>query len=166
MQRKRRNKIIILLVLLLLVVTGCNKNNNSDAAKFKKEFESYNNTISKLEIDKNNPFVYANSDELVSIMEKDKALVLFYGNPQDKASRDMVEPLIEYASKKGLKKIYYIEMGDGDYYVDGIKVENKPSLVSIIRSELYGMVNDKDHINSVIDPVVLELNTCDIEEGC
>ena len=167
MQRKRRkSKILIVLLIVLLIVTGCKKDEkNLDAIRFKEEFEIYNDTLSKLDISEDNPFVYTN--DVYNLVENEKALVLFYANPKDENSRNIVESIIEKAKSSKLNKIYYIKMDENDNNeVGGVKIEKTPTLVSIIRKEVKETTSEKEKINLIIDPVVQELSTCDIDVGC
>lgn len=164
MLRKRKSKIFLILLVSILLLTGC-KDKNTDAYKFKEEFESYNDSLTKVNISDDNPFVYTN--DIYSAVENDKALVIFCANPKDEDSRKIVESIIDYSSKHGLSKIYYVEVNETDNLeIGGVKIEKIPSLMGIIRKQVTGVVNDKDSISTIIDPVVTELNTCDIEQGC
>ena len=165
MQIKGKNKVVLLLLIILLIITGCKKENH-DALKFKEEYEKYNDTLTKVDIDENNPFIYINEKDINSLIENEKALVLFYGNPEDNSSRQMVMSIIS-SSKKGLGKVYYIEAKDNETYdVNGTKINSIPSMVAIVRKNLYSVVTENENINSVIETVIVELNTCDIDVGC
>ena len=159
MQIKGKNKVVLLLLIILLIITGCKKENH-DALKFKEEYEKYNDTLTKVDIDENNPFIYINEKDINSLIENEKALVLFYGNPEDNSSRQMVMSIIS-SSKKGLGKVYYIEAKE-----NGTKINSIPSMVAIVRKNLYSVVTENENINSVIETVIVELNTCDIDVGC
>ena len=161
MQRKR-NKLLVLLLVILLFLTGCSRN---DAVKFKKEFEKYNNTLTKIEISKDNPFEYAK--DINKLLKEEKAFVVFYGSPTDNESREMVNNIINTAKDSNLKKVYYVEMKEKESYeIAGAKIDKMPSLVGIIRGEINCITIEKDKVNTIIDPVVIELSTCDIEVGC
>ena len=164
MQRKRKSKIILVLLIVLLIVTGCKKE-DTDALKFKREFEQYNDTLSKVNIDEDNPFIITN--DVYSLVENEKAFVVLYGNAKNEETRNIVEDVISVAKKSNLKKVYFVSVNEEDTIeFGGHKIENMPSLVSVIRKEVSLIVNDKDSINLVIDPVVQELSSCDIDVGC
>ena len=164
MLRKRKSKIFLLLLITILLLTGC-KDKNTDAYKFKEEFESLNNSLTKVNISEDNPFVYTN--DIYNAVENEKALVIFCASPKDEESRKIVESIIDYSSKHGLSKIYYINIDETDNLeIGGVKIEKIPSLIGIIRKQVTGVVNDKDSINTIIDPVITELSSCDIEQGC
>lgn len=161
MQRKR-NKLFILLIVILLIVSGCSK---TDAVKFKKEYEKYNKSVSELKIDKDNPFVYV--DDLDKIIKEEKAFVLFYGNPQDSTSREMVKSIIDVAKTNNLKKVYYIQMEeDKKYEILDTSISRMPSLLAVIKKEVHAIAIESHKVNFIIEPVVTELSTCDIEVGC
>lgn len=164
MQRKRKSKILIILLIILLIATGCKKE-NTDALRFKEEFEQYNDSLSKVNISESNPFVY--TKDIKENIESEKALVIFYANPKDENSRKFVKDIIELSESKGLKKIYYIEMDENNtYQLNDTKINNMPSLVSVIRKNVDSIADNKEESALLIEKVVTELNTCDINVGC
>ena len=69
-------KLFLFLIVCLLLITGC-KDKNSDAYKFKQEYESLNGTVSasgkqirEIIIEDNNPMIYKTADEIVEMIEK------------------------------------------------------------------------------------------------
>ena len=160
---KRRSKILIIL-LIVICICGC-KDKNTDAYKFKNEYESLNNTLKSVNISEENPFIYKTQEEILSLIDNEKALVIFYGNANDEDSRSIVEPIIEASKKNGLTKIYYVKL-DGNEYTINNEVINKTTLVGIVRKEIYQISNDESNINSIIEKVAIELSTCDINVGC
>ena len=164
--RKRKSKIILVLLIVLFIITGCKKDDNSaDALAFKEEFESYNDLLTKLDISIDNPFVYTN--DVYSLVENEKAFVLFIGNPKDEGSRKMVDSILKASSKYGLKNVYYLQMFENDSYeIGGVKIDKIPSLVAIVRKEVNSVVNNKDKVDTIIETVVQELSSCDLEQGC
>ncbi len=165
LQIKRKSKILFVLLIILLVITGCKKEDNKDALMFKEEFESYNDELSKVFIDEDNPFVYTN--DVYKLVNDEKAFVMFFVNPKDEKSRSMIEPIIKSSSSLGLKKVYYFYLSEGDNYeVGGVQINKVPSILAVIRKKAYKVVYNKDNVNLIIESVVEELSSCDINQGC
>ena len=92
-------KAVIFVVLICLILTGCSVKKVeelSDSEKFAKEYE----------ISKNNPFIYSDYNEIISILNKDTGIVLF-ANSDDESSVKAVEFIAEVAKKEKIDKIYY-----------------------------------------------------------
>lgn len=92
-------KVVILVVLSCLLLTGCSVKKVeqlSDSEKFAKEYD----------ISKNNPFIYSNYDEIIEILKKDSAIILF-ANSDDETSRKAVEIINKVAKENKVEKIYY-----------------------------------------------------------
>ena len=62
---------IVLVFMCAFLLVGCNNEKETDALRFKKEYESLNgekrgdNTIRSVKIDKDNPMIYISEDELI-----------------------------------------------------------------------------------------------------
>lgn len=120
---KKNILIIIVAVLIVLVTTFSifknNTNVETDASKFKKEYESLNNTYNesskhdyvKVEIDNDNPIVYSNYEEVVDIL-KNKTGVIYFGFKECPWCRNAVPVLIDAAKELGIDKIYYYDNKD------------------------------------------------------
>lgn len=110
---------ILVVILIVVVLTGCNiKKETSDAEKFKKEYESINNEITEksgkkyreLSIDKDNPFVYSNAEEIVKKMENKETFIVYFGFKECPWCRSVLEQLIKVAKDKEIEKIYYVDV--------------------------------------------------------
>ena len=103
-------KIFISLITLLLVftLTGCNKQEekkvNTDALKFKEEYESVDNSVT---ISEKNPIVYSSLDEIKDILNNKTGLI-YLGYPECNNCMKIVPILIEASKQAGLKEIYYL----------------------------------------------------------
>lgn len=103
--------IIILTFILCLSTTACLK--QSDASKFKKEYESLNgNKYREVSISKENPFVYQTAEELSERIDNKETFVVFFGYAEDPWCRTMVEQLIKSAKDNNIEKIYYVNVRD------------------------------------------------------
>lgn len=87
---------------------------NSDALKFKEEYELLNGkydeetnvTLDNMDIDKNNPFKYLKDEEVLEKLT-DGTNIIYFGYPEDGFSRRAVEVLLEFAKQKKIDTIYY-----------------------------------------------------------
>lgn len=111
-----KNKIFFaFFIFLILIFTGCSTKTN-DSEKFKKEYESINGqkvenkTIRKVNIDKNNPFVYSNEDEIIKKIENNETFAIYFGFKECPWCRSVIESLIEASNDLGIKKIYYVDV--------------------------------------------------------
>lgn len=112
--------VVLLSVGLLFGMVGCNKKeeNNivpeTDAMKFKKEYESYNGNQNseglkiELSISEENPIVYAGFDEIMEIL-KNGTGIIYFGFPTCPWCRNIVPVLIDAAKEQNIDKIYYLD---------------------------------------------------------
>lgn len=118
---KKKILLLMLLTLTIVGVTGCSKSEskNNDAHKFKEEYESFNDKKNdyfeyrKLNIDEDNPFVFATDQEIVEKIENKESFIVYFGDPQCPWCRSIVEQVIKSAKANGIEKIYYVRFWDG-----------------------------------------------------
>ena len=122
----KNKKLIIGLILLLILITGLVTTyiliqNSKDSYKFKKEYESYNNKsweyegkkgkYLNIEINKDNPIIYLNDENIVKeLKEGDK--IIYFGFPDCNWCRSAVPVLLKSAEENGVEKIYYYDFGE------------------------------------------------------
>lgn len=127
--------LILVLVIGGLLMTGC-VDKNSDAYKFKEEYESINNKDNghgnkyrSLSIPEDNPFVYANCKDIVEKIKNKETFVVYFGFKECPWCRSILTELINVAKDKEVEKIYYVDIKDVrdvKEYVDGeIKTTKK-----------------------------------------
>lgn len=112
-------------------MVGCAKG-DSDALKFKKEYESFNdvtigNTNYKypsIEIIKDNAVKYSTNEEILEVLETGTG-VIYFGYPTCPWCRNAVPVLLEAAKEVGIENIYYLNMKDER---DEIKVKEDGTL--------------------------------------
>ena len=99
------------------------KNLNTDAIKFKKEYESLNDTkvnnkkYKSVEINKNNPIKYSNYNEIIDVI-KNKTGVIYLGFPECPWCRNAVPVLLDVARDNGIDTIYYLNiLNERDSYI-------------------------------------------------
>ena len=113
---------ICVVVLSTLLLIACS-NKQSDAKKFKDEYESLNNKtsvsghkIKSLKISSNNPIKYSNYDEIIDVI-KNKSGVIYLGYPDCPWCRTAIPVLLEAAKDYKIDTIYYLNIKyDRDYY--------------------------------------------------
>lgn len=123
-----KQKIITILLpilcLCMAIISYISVTNlNTDAIKFKKEYESLNDTkvnnkkYKKVEINKNNPIKYSNYDEIIDVI-KNKTGVIYLGFPECPWCRNAVPVLLDVARNNNIDTIYYLNiLNERDSYV-------------------------------------------------
>lgn len=122
----KNKKLIIGLILILIIIIGAITTyiliqNSKDSYKFKKEYESYNNKsweyegkkgkYLNIEINKDNPIIYLNDENIVKeLKEGDK--IIYFGFPDCNWCRAALPVLLKSAEENGVEKIYYYDFGE------------------------------------------------------
>lgn len=188
-------KIIIgICVLIVVVVAGTllwlkfdkndNKeevNKNTDAIKFKNEYEKLNGKktgeadkkYAKLSISENNSVVYSDYDEIMNILE-DGTGVIFFGFPECPWCRSALPVLLEAAKETGIDKIYYLNNledrdikkvdDDGSISIEKNGTENYNKLLEVLgeNASVYeGLGNDE--VKRLYFPTVIFVNNGEIK---
>ncbi len=123
--------LIAFVFVSVLAIYGCNKKNaNTDALKFKEEYESLNDKKNssnkiypKVSISKDNKVKYASYDRLLEILDKESGII-YLGYPECPWCRNAVPVLLEAASELDLD-VYYMNMHDER---DTIKIKEDGSM--------------------------------------
>lgn len=114
-------KKILIICLVVLATFGCFKKEETltDAMKFKQEYESVNGkenssgkTIRTINIDAENPIVYATAGDIVKMIDNEESFVVYFGFSTCPWCRSMVETLIKTAKDLNINKIYYVDVLD------------------------------------------------------
>lgn len=173
--KKKEILVAILLVVLLITIvikTNIKNDTSSDALKFKKEYESYNDKINEngkkylnMDIDKNNPIVYATFGEIEDIITS-KTGIIYFGFPECPWCRNAVPVLIDAARELGIDKIYYFNAltirdqkhidDSGNIIVDKEGTKEYQRLINLLKDYLpiYEGLND-DNIKRLYFPTVV-----------
>lgn len=106
---------IILLILALLSYFKLSSL-NTDAMKFKREYEKYNNKKTdsgeeylNLNIESNNPMKYKSADDLIDIISN-KTGIIYLGFPECPWCRNAISVLLDVAEENDIKDIYYFNI--------------------------------------------------------
>lgn len=123
-EETKKNLIKYLGILLLIVITTVGLvilfiNRESDAKKFKREYEKLNETVREsdgqtygtINIDEKNPIKYISAKEAVDILDSEKAII-YFGAPWCPWCRNAIPVLFEVAKQYSVETIYYVELDD------------------------------------------------------
>ena len=154
--------LMITLLSVIFIKNLENKDNeldNSDALKFKEEYENLNGTENSgkqyktIRISDNNPIVYATYDEIEKILTEQTGII-YFGFPECPWCRNAVPVLIDAAKELNIDKIYYfnaLEIRDvkslddnGNIIVEKEGTDEYKKIVQILYNYLnpYGGLND------------------------
>ncbi len=112
-------KTLLILGVLALILSGCTTKPIeedpviTDAIRFKEEYEAHNNKINEnngknytvLEIDEDNPMVYATFEQVISVLDGEG--IIYFGFETCPWCRTAVPVIIEAAKAEGINLIYY-----------------------------------------------------------
>jgi len=125
---KKYGLIVGLILVLIIVSVGYVFINReeSDAIKFKEEYEKLNGTSNSVgkehmsvQIKDNNPIIYTNYEEVFNILDNGTA-VIYFGFPSCPWCRALINPLFDASVEAGIDKIYYLNnMEDRDTKILG-----------------------------------------------
>ena len=124
----------LLIVLSVFTLSSCGKKEvkNTDAIKFKEEYEKLNGeknrngvTYREVEIDEENPFVFATAEEIQEKIDNKETFAVYFGFNSCPWCRSIITTLIEVADDLNIEKIYYVDVLDiRDTYE--LNSKNKP----------------------------------------
>lgn len=116
---KVNRKILTCLFTLILMLCGCTSQNvESDAMKFKTEYESLNGTIREkdgktirtITIDEDNPIVYASDEEILNKIQNGDTFVVYFGFSDCPWCRSIVPTLIQVAKDAQINQVFYCDI--------------------------------------------------------
>ena len=175
---------ILLIIVLSLIVVGCKKE-ETDAMKFKEEYESVNNVVNEhtnkknreLSISKDNPFVYATADEIVEKINNKETFIVYFGFAECPWCRSVLEELIHAAEDKNVEKIYYVDVlnirdtreirEDGEITTTKEGTEGYMKLVELLDEVLadYTLTNEDEEEVSAGEKRIYAPNVVSISKG-
>lgn len=89
----------------------------TDSIKFKEEYESLNGTsdsngnqVRSILIDEDNPFIYAEAKDIVSMVENKETFIVYFGFTACPWCRSVLQSLIASAKENNITKIYYVDV--------------------------------------------------------
>ena len=128
-----KNNIFKFIVVLFSIIIFAGCDSNSDASKFKNEYESLNEqtingkTVRSVTIGKNNPFVYKEAKDIIKMMDNKESFVVYFGFAKCPWCRSVIETLEKVAKDEGLNTIYYVDVLD---IRDTLKVNDNNEVVT------------------------------------
>ena len=118
MNKKLIYVICSILCVFVIVATAIKftYSTDTDANKFKKEYEKYNKELISLKISRNNKIKYSDYKEVEEII-KGGTGIIYLGTPDSNWCRNVVNPLIDAVNDSSIDAIYYLDISkDMDYY--------------------------------------------------
>lgn len=124
----KKSILFVLVFMCAFLLVGCNNEKETDALRFKKEYESLNgkkqgdSTIRNVKIDEDNPMIYISEDELLDklncnepgnekdVSSCDNTFLVYFGFNNCPWCRSVIETLINTSKEEGLEKIYYVDV--------------------------------------------------------
>lgn len=120
-----KRRLLIFLVALIvvglaiwLVYTKITDSKNTDAHKFKIEYEELNGKVGKsgkkyrsLDIPENNKMIYSSAKEIVEKIDNNETFVVYFGFAACPWCRSMINNLIDLSIEKNVD-IYYVDVFD------------------------------------------------------
>lgn len=155
---------VIVIMALGILIGEINLSINSDAAKFKREYESLNgekiagNKVRSLTISDENPFIYATAEEIVEKIENKETFAVYFGFAKCPWCRSVLPELIEVASDLEINEIYYVDV----YDIRDVLELNKNNDVTISREGDKAYYQLLDKLDKVLEEY--KLTTDDGEE--
>lgn len=146
-------KLLVVIIALIVIIAGafgvyaykhkgekkC-KTEETDAIKFKREYEEYNDKnydngkpYFNINLSTTNLFKYITEEDAVKFL-KEGTGVIYFGFPQCPWCRSLVPYLEEIGNEYGIEEIYYLNIKD---IRDTYKVENKKAVVDKAGTDSY-----------------------------
>ena len=150
---------LLLIVVLSIALFGCAKD-ESDAVKFKKEYEGLNGketgykdkTYRSVSISKKNPMKFSTASEIVDKIEKKETFLVFFAFKECPWCRSVVEELLKAAKDNKVDTIYYVDVKD----IRDVKEIKGEEVITTTEG-------DKDYMKLIelLDPVLEEYTLTD-----
>lgn len=162
-------KKIALLTVLLIAFTGCS--NNSDAAKFKKDYESLNGketetkgiTYRSISIDSDNPIVYSSFKEVKEKVDNKETFIVYVGFAGCPWCRSVIPYILESAKENDIDKIYYVNVREDNTKESDLRGYYKLDEDNNVVVDVYPDKYYHDVLNTLSD--YLEPFTLETEDG-
>lgn len=167
---KRRSILVIIAIVILLIITGCSydkKEEKADSLKFKEEYESINGDVIEgtdykvrtLNIPEDNPIVYAEANDIISMMDNNETFVVYFGFNSCPWCRSVLPVLLDVAKDLNLKKIYYVDVKD---IRDRLDVDEDGNIITV-KEGSEGYIGLLARLDDVLEDYILEVDGKEIE---
>ena len=156
-------KKIILYILTIIFITWCGttvfkEKNETDALKFKEEYESVS---TKDSININNNIVYLNEEEVTKLLDEGTGIMLF-ASPNDTDSVNVMPSLIEVTNTISMNVYYYnTDNGLNNQNLNKLKdyannnIVNTPLILFVKKGKIVDDINGYDNNNEVFKNQIL-----------
>lgn len=111
--------IVAVVVAIILSLIYLVSRPETDAIKFKKEYESLNGQVNdkgneyrEISISKKNPIKYATADDIVEMMDNDETFAVYFGFSKCPWCRSVIPTMLEVADDLEIDTIYYVDVLD------------------------------------------------------
>ena len=174
---------VLLIVVLAITLFGCTKD-ESDAVKFKKEYEGLNGketesgdkTYRSVSISKKNPMKISTASDIVDKIENKETFLVFFAFKECPWCRSVVEELLKAAKDKEVDTIYYVdvknirdvkEIKDGEVITTTEGDESYMKLIELLDPVLeeYTLTDDNGEKVSVLEKRIYAPNLVLISNG-
>ena len=116
-----------LLLVVCILLFGCSEKqkDNQDSLRFKEEYESLNTDreYRAIEIDPDNPFVYATAEDIVRKMENGESFIVYFGANWCPWCRSVIPVFIDTCKSLDIKTVYYVDVRPGNDLTKDIRDE-------------------------------------------
>ena len=117
----------VLLLVACILLFGCSEKqkDNRDSLRFKEEYESLNadREYRAIEIDPDNPFVYATAEDIVRKMEDGESFIVYFGANWCPWCRSVIPVFIDTCKSLDIKTVYYVDVRPGNDLTKDIRDE-------------------------------------------
>lgn len=162
MKKKYIASIVVILILAAVVFFAIQNQKRTmeqtDAYQFAEEYMSINGTENnngkeyrKIEIPKDNPFVYAKAEDIVSKIEKKESFIVYFGFSTCPWCRSVLEELIHAAKDKKVDTIYYVDVLE----IRDIKEIDENGNITTTREGTAGYMELIQKLDNVLDDYTL-----------
>lgn len=166
----KRSIFVVIALIIVLIITGCSyekKDKIDDALRFKEEYESINGDVvegtnykvRELTIPEDNPIVYAEANDIISMMDNNETFVVYFGFSSCPWCRSVLPILLDVAEESNIEKIYYVDVKD---IRDKLEI-NEDGEVVTVKEGSEGYIGLLNRLDDVLDDYTLEYNGKEVE---
>lgn len=168
----KRSIFVLIALVILLIIIGCNFEESeklTDSQRFKEEYESINGNVidgtnykvRSISISDDNPIVYAEANDIISMMDNNETFVVYFGFSTCPWCRSVLPILLDVAHDLKIKKIYYVDVKE---IRDVLTVSEDGNIITK-KEGSEGYIGLLNRLGGVLDDYTLEFNGKKIKTG-